>query len=335
MTNLKDVAYRSGCDVATVSRVLQGSGTDVPAPERERILQAAAELGYWPEFIAKELAADCQAAIAIIGNEDTSLDPLLLKGIRDGCREIGADLLQVVVSGSHPSAAGASLVLNGRADGVIIADPDPSSQVLAELKRRAIPAISLSRMGDNLVSSVVVDEPAAFAAQARYLLELGHSSIAYASQEPESSCMSLRRQAFSAVMHQHGLVLPPSRCFAAPDPAWGGEDLARSILALKPRATAVACTSADLAARLIHELQKLGASVPKDISVIGYGDSERAEWVSPGATTVRMPVTEQGRRAVKRLYLQICQEGQPVLGEVLSNPVTIMERGSCARPCRS
>ena len=104
-----------------------------------------------------------------------------------------------------------------------------------------------------------------------------------------------------------------------------------TILARKPRPTAVFCFNDAVAVGAIAFAQSHGFQIPGDISVVGCGDDQCATSVFPGLTTIHLPAEEIGTQAVREVeeYIKLAQSGTPEHKKQVM-PVRLVERESVA-----
>lgn len=320
MTTLKDIAQRIGVDISTVSKVLQGAPIRVSEAKRDLILRTAREMNYRPNTMARSLRLGKSGAIAMVVPTMTNyLYPEIIAGAEEAAEAHGTILFLVKQSRERPLEQLTAVVGQGRVDGLLFADDIPEGDFLAKLRENGIPYISLNRTGDT-DRYVSLDDQAGFAAQAEYLAELGHRSVAFVGVRPQSYTARLCEGYFRSRWAELREEVPRTvLCDFAGEAC---EETADEILAMEPRPTAVAAASVIVASRLVDILRRRGVSVPEEISVVGYHDS-------PAATvnTVKMPSRVQGVRGVVRLFEVI--EGLPFAGEVLAEPPRVLDRGTC------
>lgn len=329
MVTLKDIATKAGVDISTVSKVLQGAPIRVSQAKREEILRIAQEMHYRPNTLARGLRLKKSGAVAMVVPSTTNyLYPEIIGGAEDAAEEHGYTLFLVKHSQRDPLGQLVSLGGQGRVDGFLFPDDVPVANFFERLHEHGIPYISLNRTEGGDGCSVALDDEVGFAAQARYLVSLGHRRIAFVAVTPSSFVSRICERAFLETARGLGVgeeSCPVLYC------DFGGEGcglIAEQLLALSPRPTAVATASVLVAVRLVEILRQRGVRVPEDFSVIGYHDSPAATWPRP-VSTIKMPSREQGRRGIERLLQVIA--GAPFEGEILEAPAEVLERGTCLR----
>src|SRR5690606_3089166 len=124
----------------------------------------------------------------------------------------------------------ASLVLDGRADGLIAAFATIEDQLVAELSERQVPLVLVNRRMPGVHGSVAVDDEAGSALATEHLIGLGHTALGYVGFEPETDTSRRREEGFRRAMKQAGLEVE-SRWLASAEPSKrGGTAAAAAIL---------------------------------------------------------------------------------------------------------
>jgi DNA-binding LacI/PurR family transcriptional regulator len=148
-----------------------------------------------------------------------------------------------------------------------------------------------------MLPHVAIDDVAGGAMAARHLLESGHERIAFVGDVEENAfgfASSERRlEGFRDELHRHGLGLPSAYIKRGPFGRATASRLARQLLSLKRRPTAIFAASDVQAFGVLDAAARAGRAVPDDLSVIGFDDIELAAAI--GLTTVRQPLRESGR----------------------------------------
>jgi DNA-binding LacI/PurR family transcriptional regulator len=299
---LNDVAAASGVSRATVSFVLNDDPRQtISAATRERVKGAARDLGYVPHGIARALREGSSRIVVL--NIDWGLEGnysrSYVRGLDD---ELAAHDHVLLVRHGHSA-------------------PHSTQQVLDTIAPRAV-----LRFAEAYLSGHEPDEEdwrngfAAHAAlQIRYLASRGHSRMAMALPGDDTPLTELRLRFARATTDRLGL--PPLIPFAVPRPRDAGTAAVRAFLAAHDEVTAVAAFDDDIALRTLTALLDLGLSVPFDMAVIGYDDTEYGALVTPALTTVHIDAEAHGRLAA-RVALGLDPGG------LTRAPGRVIERGS-------
>jgi DNA-binding LacI/PurR family transcriptional regulator len=184
--------------------------------------------------------------------------------------------------------------------------------------------------------SVRIDDGAAMALATRYVVDLGHRDIGYAGTVPASITHLQtpydRREAFTKVLSDHGLVCPPEWTLECDWTAAGAAEHADRLFAQPDFPTCVVAASDEMAFGVMSAARRHGLRVPEDVSVIGIDDHVHAEIFD--LTTVRQDVEAQGRRAGQIMLDALRgRAGDVVVDDVLD--VELVVRGSTGPPRQS
>jgi DNA-binding LacI/PurR family transcriptional regulator len=308
---LADVARSAGVSVSTASIAFSGSGP-VSQATRERVLAAAAELGYdGPDPRARSLRQGRSGVIGVV------LEASLLHAFRDPVTSItldgvatalgphGVGLLLLTDSGSRP---GVATLDTAAVDAVILLGcstrVDHSIEVFG---RREIPVVSVEGPPRPELVEVSLDNRAASVVAARHLAELGHSRVAIATLATGDGHPAAPVEAdldISVTVTRERLlgtreVFPDAPAFSAVHNV--PEDGRRAALALldvpaSQRPTAIIAQADLLAVGVIQAIEELGLAVGVDVSVIGF-DGIRIDGLAHDLTTMVQPASAKGHAA--------------------------------------
>lgn len=329
MATLRDVAARAGVDVSTASKVLGGGKIRVAEATRRRIEAAARALDYTPDAYAQGLRRRRRGALAMaVQNTTNYVFPEIVEGAEEAAERLGTSLFLLKQSTDKDRLL--ATIREGRMDGWIFADEAPADGFFEELRLLRIPFVTLNRFGEGPGPYVCLDDEAGFRVQAERIVQLGHRRVAFVQVQPESYISRLCRLRFMKRMAELYRPVPPSHIVGGDFEGGEAERVAEAILALRPRPTAVATGSMQMAARLIEALLVRGIKVPEEIGVVGYHDPPTAHATRPPLTTIRMPSRAQGRLAVERLVELIDGTRDGLIGEIVADPPEFVLRGSLA-----
>jgi LacI family transcriptional regulator len=161
-----------------------------------------------------------------------------------------------------------------------------------------------------------------------HLLELGHRRIGAIAGPPGWYATEERLLGFRAALAGAGILLDPELIVYSDWLTPRGTEAAEQLLSLPDRPTAIFGFNDNVAIGVLHAAHKLGLSVPDDISVVGFDDTEPALIVTPQLTSVRQPLAEMGRMGVSLLIRLI--EGQRVDALRLELATKLIVRDSTA-----
>jgi DNA-binding LacI/PurR family transcriptional regulator len=318
------VAGAVGVSPTTVSNAYNRPHKLTPAL-RERILEAARELGYsGPDPAARSLRRGRAGSIGLLFGEALTYffqDPGavdFLRGLAEGTAEHNA-VLQLIAALDADGEAGASLLANAIVDGLVVWTLPERHPLLRLARERQIPLVCHGGPRLDGVPFVGIDDRAAAQAVAEHLLALGHRSLAViafpfgpARRARHRDPATLGRPGYRVTRERLAGYQAAARA-ATPRPAAldvyevavnsrdEGYRAALALLQATPRPTAVLAMSDELAVGVLAAASELGLRVPEDFSVAGWDDSPGARASEPALTTIGQSLHEQGRTCARLL----------------------------------
>ena len=339
-TTLRDVAERSGVSVTTASRILNGRTSGIPIREetRDRVLAAAADLGYKPNLLARGLRGSRSSLIGVIARDVS--DPFhiqVLQGINDvtRAREFRLFLGHVDYRPDVALSYG-SMFERSHADGIIVlGDLVDGTWTLADLTTHHRFVVGVSdRVGPGAFPGVYSDAHEGTRLAMEHLWGLGHRHIVCVS-DPATEDQRLRTSLYERFMREHGVSdLAVAHAIGQPDPEPSyrlGLDLfAGDGAGALP--SAIFATSDTIAIGLLRAAYQTGVAVPRELSIIGFDDIAIAAYTVPPLTTISQSGEEMGRRAASLLLDMIeADDGTERPADVVLQP-TLIVRDSTAPP---
>lgn len=330
-----DVARRAGVSRATVSMVLNRSDAVVISAEtRQRVLEAAAALGYRPNSAARMLVRGDTETIGLVVTDPQVLAvdgfvPQLLYGISQATQESGYRiLLEGVEPGAGPHAYG-ELVEGRRIDGLIVLNPPTDAPQIHALIDRGFPLVLLGSVRHPREHAVNFSTRRAIRRSMDHLAGLGHRAIAHIGFSPPGFVATdARLNSYRESLRAHGIE-PDDRLVAYG--AFSAESGHRAMRELLDRGgerpTAVLAGNDTIALGALAALTDAGLSVPDDIALVGFDDLPFAALLRPALTTVRNPGVEQGRQAAQLLIRLL--KGETVEQRRIALPTELVVRDSC------
>jgi len=309
---LKDVAREASVSNVTVSRVLAGkqSAIAISEPTRQRVLQAAARLGYQPNLLARGLRTQRSGAIGVMVEDIT--DPFfaaLIPEVDLVFKERGYRFLLSHAALDPRTGPTYDRLLGASVDGLLVLgdralNREAEEGVLAH--QRFVVGIARARHG-SAIPSVNVDDDAGVRLALDHLRALGHRRIGFVGNRAVWD-MERRLDVFLSLMAQVGLDVPADAVALTPHTAAGGYAAARRLLEGQSALTALLCTTDLLALGALCALNQGGLQAPRDLSVVGFDDIPLAAYATPPLTTVRQPVAALARTAAT-LLLDVIEGG--------------------------
>jgi LacI family transcriptional regulator len=276
------VADAAGLSKSATSYALRGlRGAE---ETQARVREIAARLGYTADPIARALAGGGSGVIAIVG----SLRDLWQQDLAVMLsRALKANDLASVITDVDASPVEEELVLRAlnarQVEGVLALPVDPSAAYWAEVPD----SVRVVTLGDSLPSrpdssAVLFDNTAGVGTALRHLAELGHSSVAVLAPSLPTTPGRPIEVLASSIGRGLGLTVSVSAC---PASLSGAAEVATRLLRAHPHPTALFCLSDSIAFGAYSAARAVGLSIPDELSILGYDDSEMAALVSPQLST--------------------------------------------------
>ena len=338
---IADVAARAGVSKALVSLALRGEPGPNPAT-RERVLAAAAALGYRANRTASLLARRRTRQLGVVANVRNPFQAELVEDLQAAADALGYELALSPLTRTHGEPRAIETLLGVRCEALILLGPISPSRALAELARR-IPVISVGRRVRVAgVDAVLAADDQGVRQAVDHLVALGHRAIAHI-DGGTGPIAAVRRRGYQRAMAAHGLqarVIPgdlteQAGAGAAAALAGGGEVApaggeASSGGGRGARPPAVVAVNDRCAVGVLDALTRAGVGVPTEVSVVGYDDSALAQIAHVDLTTVNQDAARQARLAVEAAVERL-DGGRTRRREVVLPPRLVI-RGTTAPP---
>jgi DNA-binding LacI/PurR family transcriptional regulator len=291
------VAARAGVSPALVSIVIR----DVPgaSPQtRERVLRAAAEIGYRPDQRARLLRQNRPRVLGVSFGVQQAFHGDLVEAVYAAAEPAGYTVVLSAVAPSRNEHRAIDTLLDERCEALILLGPQSPAARLAELSRSLPVVVVARRMRNTPVSTVRTADEQGMQQAVGHLVDLGHRDIVHIDGGRAPSGAE-RRRGYHAAMRRHGLA-GHARVLPGGLTEDSGAVAARTLLAEHQPPSAVIAFNDRCATGVLDTLIRAGLTVPRDISLVGYDDSRLARLTHIAMTTVGQDAPAMGRHAVQR-----------------------------------
>jgi DNA-binding LacI/PurR family transcriptional regulator len=323
---LEDVAARVGLSPASVSLVLRNVAGP-SAETRRRVLEAAEQLGYRPHMTASLLARRRTHLLGVMLDIRNAFHTELVEHMHGAAERLGYDLVLSTVTSTRNEQRAVESLTDFRCEALILVGPDSTSRLLTALGRQQ-PVVVVGRRTRAAEVDIVRSADDDGVGQAvGHLASLGHDDIAYV-DGGRGTIASDRRRGYRTAMRRHGLVdhlriIPGDHTEAA------GIAAAQTLLDDNDPPTAVVTFNDRCALGLFDALNRAGADIPGDLSIVGYDNTQASQLAHVNLTTVSQDAQQQAEYAVTAAAERL--EGQAGLTrEVVLTPHLIVRGTSAA-----
>jgi DNA-binding LacI/PurR family transcriptional regulator len=329
MATMADVAARAGVSVATVSRALSGDPKRVSAPVLQRIVDAAEELEYIPNNLARNMRSGSARILGlIISDIGNPFFTAVARGVEDVAQRHGYSLV-LANTDENPEreAASLSVMAAERAAGVIIATTNENGSALRRFQDLGMAVVAIDRhIVDLPTDSVVVDNEGASYEAVSHLIRLGHRRIAIVGGPSDADTARERQRGYERALREARIELEPELICEGDFRQTAGLTMTRRLLDLAKPPTAIFAVNNLTTIGVLGGLRERGLELPDEMSVVGFDDMPTAELLDPPLTVVQQPTYRVGARAGEMLIRRLREPKAAVKEVVLQARLVV--RGS-------
>jgi DNA-binding LacI/PurR family transcriptional regulator len=336
---LTSLARRAAVSTATASRVLNNSGPVSP-DARAAVLSAAREIGYRHKaapgdapWLVDAAEAPRGSVVEVIWHWHSPLDRIEVNG--GGALKVGIaepvddrslvitrraghsfyrDMVNGILSELKDAGHKAMLQANhdllapsfladvnspGKVGLLLIGEYSPDLPKFVEACRQ--PLVLVDQLFRGWPDVVTIDNVGGVGSIMDHLLDLGHRRIGFIGGLPHVPMFGERKRAWVWRMLEAGLQVRPEWIYEGSGDIQHTQEAAAAILSRRQRPTAILCVNDSSALGAYRAAADQGLSIPGDVSVAGFDDIDAASLITPPLTTMRVPVVQMGRRAVRQL----------------------------------
>jgi DNA-binding LacI/PurR family transcriptional regulator len=303
---------------------------DAPGPSaetRERVLQAAAELGYRPDPAAQRLRRHRSRLLGVLINPREAFHADLIDAIYPAAERLGYEIVlgaQLPTRDEHTAVEG---LVDSRCEALILLGPTAGARQLSALAER-LPLVAVGRRVRGAGIDTVATADADGVRQAvDHLVGLGHRAIVHV-DGGRGAGSAERRNGYRTAMRRQGLD-HAVRIIPGDHTAQAGGEAARTILQQGDLPTAVFASNDSCAIGVLDALVRAGVDVPGDVSIVGFDDSQLSRLTHINLTTVRQDAEQMADLAV-RAAVERVEGSRTTSRDIALNPHLVV-RGSSGR----
>jgi LacI family transcriptional regulator len=319
VVTLKDVAKRAGVSVSTASYSLNGS-TLISDDTKKKVLDAAKEIGYRPNGLAKNLKEQKTNIIGLFLSGFTG--PFftdMMEGIQDVVMQKGYELVVCASVDKH------RLLVERYVDGAIILNYHMDDELLQSIATEKFPCIVMDRELQNpFIKNILLPNELGTATAVNYLIEKGHKRIGFIAGSGESYDGETRLKGFKEELQKHNMNFLEHDLLRADFTESSGYLAMSQYMDQmgKELPSAIVCANDEMAMGAIRAVQERELKVPEDIAVVGFDDIYVSQFFNPPLTTIRVPRKQWGTIAAETLFKMIDNqfdfEPDPISVELMS-----------------
>ncbi len=308
MVRLKDIAQRAGVSIMTVSKALRGE-PDVSPATRARIKALAQQMGYVPDSAAQGLRSRTSKTLGVIISSITNpIYARIVRAIEEHAHEAGYDLF---ISQTHNNTEREEVCIRRlmarRVDGLLISPVyriEPEARVYQELLTGGTPTVLIGPPAPfcSAFPSVSSDDARASYAATKHLLDLGHKRIAFFTGRLVAPWAQERLEGYRRALREANLDVDERLVFTAGSTIEDGVKSGLQLLNENCHATAVQAVNDLVAVGCANAFLHQGLQIPRDISLVGFGNIRVSEHFRVPLTTIRQPKFQLGVAAMETMF---------------------------------
>ena len=327
-----DVALRAKVSPATVSRYFNSPDV-VRGPTQKRIQKAAEDLGYIRDRMAGAMHNRSSGTMGLI--VPTIDNAIFAEFIQAFSEELQAnDRTMLIATHNYDLDLEVAIVrslLERRIDGVALIGFDHAPQPLEMLATRNLPVLAVwNYASDSDISCVGADNREAGRRVTQYVIDQGHREIALLFPPVVGNDRAGDRlEGALDALTGAGVEPKPEYLRETAYHVGQAKEVALDLLS-QHRPTVLVCGNDIIAHGAMYACQKMGLSIPGDISIIGIGDFGGSQYMQPALTTLRLPARRIGSQAA-RLLCHDPNLADPSYRKRVELPLQLVERDSVAR----
>lgn len=309
---IEDIAEKAGVSIATVSRILNNKD-NVRKETRQRVMDAMSNLGYHPDFSNGLVNSDSNLILMIVPELSNPIFSTIADGVQSSAMRHGYHLLvHQTRTINNTIDYYESLLKKNSVAGLILLNSVSDVGLLEKLNMRC-PLVMCSEFCEGCdVSYVSIDDYAAGKNATDYLLSIGQKKIAFMNSTLENKYARHREAGYIASLKNAGIEVNEDWIMHLSDVNFNlALTAATHMLNSENRPDAFFAASDIYAAAIIKACKKMGLSVPQDISVVGFDNTDISIIADPAITTISQPSFEMGYQACDLLLSKMSNPGSP------------------------
>ncbi|MBN8655642.1 MAG: LacI family DNA-binding transcriptional regulator [Anaerolineae bacterium] len=301
LSTISDVAAHAGVSIATVSRVLNGN-TPVQADKAERVKRAVAELNFVPRPAARTLASRKTNTIGLVFSEIRgAFFPHLLKGIEAQLHEAGYELLVYSTHSDRPIKR--KPIGEHNTDGLLVFTTSLDKDEIARLHSINFPLVLMHETppAGMDIPVITVENKDGAAMLVDHLIEHGRRRIVFLRGPDGHEDSQWRERGYREALAAHNITFDETLISSGEFDQETAYHSMQKLIQAGVDFDAVFAGDDDAAIGVYRALKEANRLIPNDVAVVGFDDVDFAGYISPPLTTVRAPIEEVGREAVRQL----------------------------------
>lgn len=334
---IKDVAKRAAVSPATVSRVI-ADNPRISEKTKKKVREAMEELGYYPNFQARNLVVQRSQTLGVIMANSATLAfqnpffPEVLRGISVSAHNSQFGLYLSTGATEEEVLQEVKAMTQGKkVDGIILLYSRIGDKVMEYLNDSGLPFSMVGRPYKNAHQISYVDNDNVRNARdvVEYFIGLGHKRIAFVAGGNDFVVSIDRLEGYQQALAAHSVDFDAQYIVTQEMMQGHGPNAILQLMNLPEPPTAIVTHDDLVAYEVIGYLEDLEINVPGDVSIIGFNNHTLSEHLKPPLSSVDISIYDLGLEAANLAIEKIMDKTAPAKQVIVSS--RLIERGSCQR----
>jgi len=337
---IKDVAKKANVSVTTVSRVLNNKGR-ISESTRNKVLQIVDDIGYQPRTY--NLNNEIKTIAFVFNNRyltGLTNNPFygeVVNGLEQVLKKHDYNPVLKTISGNEENESEdlINFLKNSTIEGIVLLSYEIDKEVILQVKKMGKPFVLVDNdLWEHKIDCIVNDNLTGAREVVNHLIELGHKKIVFMGGPLKHASLQERFAGYQTALEKAGIDIDEKLIHFCDPYMWTGEayEVARKMLENKENGpTAFFAVADNLAIAIMKAVSEMGYTIPDDISIAGFDDTDIAVQMHPGLTTVRIFKERMGLEAGERLIELINGEKKEPVKQIIG--VEVIKRKSTG-PCQ-
>lgn len=335
---LQDVATRAGVSIGTASHVLNNKASVSPET-RDRVMEAAAELGYRLPARSNTHSPKKLSTIGVLIKYHTGqgmpIDPFysaVLSGAEQECKQHNLSLMYstIAVDDFSHIIECPPILKDHQVDGWLVLGAFIPETLKRHLNPTGVVLVD-AYASHGLYDTIITDNLHGAYNAVKYLIEQGHRHIGLiGSTQNAYPSIHERRLGYLRALHDHGI----DQIYIEDSPLHGtfAFSAAQKLLAREPRITAIFACNDDTAMAVMRAAYETNRRIPDDLSLIGFDDTDLASSIIPPLTTMRIDTMLMGSLAVRQLIDRVNSPDRTPITILMSTQLIVRQSVQVYQP---
>lgn len=305
MATIKELSLKCGVSISTVSKALNGY-QDISESTRQIVIQAANEMGYFPDANARALKMKKTYNIGVLFSTLSNYGlrneyfAHILASFKEKAAKRGYDITFIEHNIGNRKMTYLEHCRHRNFDGVCIACADFNDPEVLEVVNSDFPVVTIDHAFNDAIS-ILSDNVEGMKQLTQYIVDMGHRKIAFI-HGTKSSVTHNRLVSFNNVLKQNNITLPAEYFIEGNyRDSEKSEEIALQLLQLPDRPTCIMAPDDYAALGVMNTIRRLGLKIPDDISITGYDGISVSQALEPRLTTIKQDTDKIGAEAAKQL----------------------------------